>query len=93
MNAEKLLARREAKENTLTFLEQEILYYAMDGHTVHKASRLLNMPEATVEKYRNVMLKKLGANNIAQAIVNALRMDLIDLWAERPIKDGLKINT
>lgn len=78
-------------KDTLSFVEQEILYFGMQGLSTNKMHTLLKLTYATTETYRTQLIKKLRAKTMAQAIVHALRMDLIDLHCKRPIKDNLKI--
>lgn len=75
----------------LSYVEQEILYYAMDGLNYHQMAERLRMTHRTVSTYRTVLIHKLGAVNITGAVINAIRMNLVDLWSERPISGRLEI--
>jgi len=63
---------------TLTVREMEAMRWTMEGKTAWEVGRILGISEQTAARHLNNATQKLGCSNKMQAIVKALRLQLID---------------
>jgi DNA-binding NarL/FixJ family response regulator len=64
--------------STLTARERSILKLVAEGYTNRTAGEVLNISAKTVEKHRANLMHKLGLRNVAELILKALDMGLIE---------------
>ena len=67
----------EAKSVPITYRELELLCLVGQGNDYKEAAEILGLKYPTVKNYMHKMAKKLGAGNIANAIVIALQAGMI----------------
>ena len=65
------------KSAALTKRELEVLYWIADGKTGSEIGNILSIATVTVEKHFRCVLLKLGTNNRAHAVAEALRCGII----------------
>jgi DNA-binding NarL/FixJ family response regulator len=72
--------RRRAKDDRpkLTQREAEVLQLLKDGLSIHQVAKQLYLSESTVKTHVAKLYDKLGATNRAQAVMNAVRLKLIN---------------
>ncbi|MEM8750138.1 MAG: LuxR family transcriptional regulator [Pseudomonadota bacterium] len=61
----------------LTPREREVLYWIAEGKTGHEIGVILTLANATVEKHFRGLMSKLGAQNRAHAVAEAIRRGII----------------
>lgn len=64
-------------DKSLSEREKEILILIVDGYTTSEISSRLNLSFHTVETHRKSIYKKLDVNNSAQAIIKAIRENIV----------------
>ena len=69
----------EAKSVPISYRELELLCLIGEGNDYKKAAELIGIKYPTVKNYMHKIAKKLGAGNIANAIVIALQAGMIDI--------------
>lgn len=74
---ERTTGRRPTK--SLTQRQSEILQLIAEGKNTKQIALILEISVKTVESHRALMMKRLGANDIATLVKHALRMKLITL--------------
>lgn len=62
---------------SLSEREKEILKLIVDGYTTSEISNRLNLSTHTVDTHRKSIYKKMDVNNSAQAIIKALRENIV----------------
>jgi DNA-binding CsgD family transcriptional regulator len=67
----------EAKSVPITYRELELLCLIGQGNDYKEAAEILGLTYPTVKNYMHKMAKKLGAKNMANAIVIALQAGMI----------------
>ncbi len=68
---------KEEPRYELKDLERDVLKYSMMGYTMNEIAEIVHRSFDTVKVYRKQILEKLGAENIAEAIVIAMNHRLI----------------
>ena len=69
----------EAKSVPITYRELELLCLVGQGNDYKGAAELMGIKYPTVRNYMHKIAKKLGANNMVNAIVIALQAGMIDI--------------
>ncbi|WP_416147307.1 response regulator transcription factor [Salipaludibacillus sp. HK11] len=73
-----LVLRVEDVENILTRNEKKVLQYILDGHNNRKIAELMFLAPSTVSTVISHLLKKLGANDRTDAMVQIIRRGWVD---------------
>ena len=75
-----IFARRRSDDEqvSLTDAERQVLAAAAAGETAVQTAERLHYAESTVRQYRRILLRKLGARTMAQAVKIGLREGLIE---------------
>ena len=69
----------EAKSVPITYRELELLCLIGQGDDYKRAAELMGIKYPTVRNYMSKIAKKLGANNMVNAIVIAMQAGMIDI--------------
>jgi len=69
-------AKAQAVGKILSRREQEVLTHVLAGRTSREIAELIGLSPRTVEFHRANLMAKLGANNLAELVVNAQRSTL-----------------
>jgi DNA-binding CsgD family transcriptional regulator len=69
----------KGKPYRLTKREMEVLRHVAGGNTHSEIGKALNISEQTVKNHMSLIMRKLGANNKAHAVVLALQYGLLSL--------------
>lgn len=69
----------EAKSVPITYRELELLCLVGQGNDYKEAAELMGIKYPTVKNYMHKIAKKLGANNMVNAIVIALQAGMINI--------------
>jgi DNA-binding NarL/FixJ family response regulator len=80
------LARRSAQDSrfALSPREREVLLLLRDGLSVPEIARTMYVSPSTAKTYVARLYEKLGASSRAQALMTALRNNLIDMNQQQP---------
>lgn len=73
------MLKKEPHPPTLTERQRQILEHAIHGMSADQISKRLNLSPFTVNEHLNIIKRKLGASNRAEAIAIALRKYLIKI--------------
>ncbi|WP_147421979.1 response regulator transcription factor [Salipaludibacillus neizhouensis] len=74
----RLVLREEEMELSLNSNEKRVLQHILDGHNNKKISELMYLAPSTVSTVISHLLKKLGANDRTDAMVNVIRRGWVD---------------
>lgn len=74
----RLVLREEEMELPLTSNEKRVLQNILDGHNNKKISEIMYLAPSTISTVISHLLKKLGANDRTDAMVNIIRRGWVD---------------
>ncbi|MGD9788372.1 MAG: helix-turn-helix transcriptional regulator [Sulfuricellaceae bacterium] len=74
-----VLCQKPERDKSLSLREQSVLQGLLEGMTDGEIAAMLGVSEKTVSYHMRHLIAKLGARNRTYAVIQALRMSLLNL--------------